>query len=133
MEKYWKIKEKASSELIDMLSGELNINTFKEAKEFFRPNLDDLHNPFLMKDMDVAVERLQKAIAKKESILIYGDYDVDGTTSVSLVYSFLKKYYDNIDYYIPNTLFAFPDLKSSLVASSASFALSDSIRNKPVR
>jgi single-stranded-DNA-specific exonuclease len=115
MEKYWKIREKADSELIDKLSGELNINpvlanlllqrnisTFEEAKEFFRPSLEQMHDPFLMKDMDVAVERLVSAIANNESILVYGDYDVDGTTSVSLVYSFLKKYYNNIDYYIPD-------------------------------
>lgn len=115
MKKYWRIKEKANSEQIDKLVEELNIspvqanlllqrniNTFEEAKAFFRPSLDDLHDPFLMKDMDVAVKRLQLAFEKEQNILVYGDYDVDGTTSVSLVYSFLRKYYKNIDYYIPN-------------------------------
>jgi single-stranded-DNA-specific exonuclease len=115
MKKYWKIKEKTNAEQIDTLATELNIHpilanlllqrnitSFDKAKEFFRPNLDHMHDPFLMKDMNLAVERLNQAIDKKETILIYGDYDVDGTTSVSLVYSFLKKYYNNIDYYIPN-------------------------------
>ena len=72
------------------------------AKSFFRPQLHDLHDPFLMKDMDKAVRRLNKAIGKKERILIYGDYDVDGTTAVSLVYKYLQQYYSNIDYYIPD-------------------------------
>ena len=72
------------------------------AKKFFRPQLPDLHDPFLMEDMDVAVERLNRAMGKKERILIYGDYDVDGTTSVALVYKFLQQYYSNIDYYIPD-------------------------------
>ena len=78
------------------------IETFEEAKAFFRPQLSELHNPFLMKDMQKAVERLSKAIENKESILIYGDYDVDGTTSVALVYSFLRQYYSAIDFYIPD-------------------------------
>ncbi len=78
------------------------ITTFDEAKTFFRPSLDDLHNPFLMKDMDKAVARLDKALLQNEKILIYGDYDVDGTTSVALVYSFLKKYFENINYYVPD-------------------------------
>lgn len=72
------------------------------AKNFFRPQLHDLHDPFLMKDMDKAVKRLNKAIGKKERILVYGDYDVDGTTAVSLVYKYLQQYYSNIDYYIPD-------------------------------
>ena len=66
------------------------IDTFKKAKEFFRPSLEDLHDPFLLKDMDRAVSRIEKAIIDNENILIYGDYDVDGTTSVSLVSSYLK-------------------------------------------
>ena len=78
------------------------IKTFEEAKTFFRPSLEHLHDPFLMKDMDRAVERIDKAIAQKEKILVYGDYDVDGTTSVALVYSFFKNHYKWIDYYIPN-------------------------------
>lgn len=73
-----------------------------EAKKFFRPQLPDLHDPFLMKDMDIAVERLNRAMGKKERVLIYGDYDVDGTTSVSLVYKFIQQFYSNIDYYIPD-------------------------------
>jgi len=66
------------------------IHTFEQAKKFFRPSLDDLHDPFLLKDMDIAVSRIEKAIANNENILIYGDYDVDGTTAVSLVSSYLK-------------------------------------------
>lgn len=72
------------------------------AKNFFRPQLHDLHDPFLMKDMDKAVHRLNRAIGKKERILVYGDYDVDGTTAVALVYKYLQQYYSNIDYYIPD-------------------------------
>lgn len=73
-----------------------------DARKFFRPQLLDLHDPFLMKDMDLAVERLNEAMGKKERILVYGDYDVDGTTSVALVYKFIQQYYSNIDYYIPD-------------------------------
>lgn len=79
-----------------------DINSFDEAKYFFRPSLDDLHDPFLMKDMDRAVDRLTNAIANNEKILIYGDYDVDGTTAVSTVYGFLREHYDQLDYYIPD-------------------------------
>jgi single-stranded-DNA-specific exonuclease len=79
-----------------------NVKTFEEARAFFRPALTDLHDPFLMKDMDKAVERIGLAIQRDEKILVYGDYDVDGTTSVSLVYSFLHKRYSNLGYYIPN-------------------------------
>ena len=78
------------------------IRTFEEARLFFRPSLEFLHDPFLMKDMDKAVERISKAISAGEKILIYGDYDVDGTTAVSLVYSFLRKITGNIDFYIPD-------------------------------
>jgi single-stranded-DNA-specific exonuclease len=78
------------------------IYTYDEAKDFFNPDLAKLHNPFLMKDMDAAVHRILKAIERGEKILIYGDYDVDGTTSVATVYLFLKSIYTNIDYYIPN-------------------------------
>lgn len=78
------------------------IETFEQAKHFFRPSIDDLHDPFLMKDMEVAVKRLEKAIANKEHILVYGDYDVDGTTAVSLMYSFIHGFYPNVDYYIPD-------------------------------
>ena len=79
-----------------------NIETYQEAKKFFRPSLKDIHNPFLMKDMDVAVARIESAIAKNENILIYGDYDVDGTTAVSLVSSYLKTITQNIATYIPD-------------------------------
>ncbi len=78
------------------------ITSVAEAREFFRPKLSHLHNPFLMKDMDVAVRRLNKALGKKERILVYGDYDVDGTTAVALVYKFLQQFSSNIDYYIPD-------------------------------
>ena len=81
---------------------ERGITTATAAKKFFRPQLPDLYDPFLMKDMDVAVERLNKAMGKKERILIYGDYDVDGTTAVALVYKFIQQFYSNIDYYIPD-------------------------------
>ncbi len=78
------------------------ITTESAAKRFFRPQLADLINPFLMKDMDVAVDRLNDAMGRKERIMVYGDYDVDGCTAVALVYKFLRQYYSNIDYYIPN-------------------------------
>ena len=78
------------------------ISTESEAKRFFRPQLSDLINPFLMKDMYVAVDRLNDAMGRKERILVYGDYDVDGCTAVALVYKFLRQYYSNIDYYIPD-------------------------------
>ena len=115
MEKYWKIKEKGSRAEVDKLVYELNINyvlanllvqrgisTYDKAKDFFRPNLENLHDPFLMTDMKAAVDRLNEAIAGNQKILVYGDYDVDGTTSVALTYSFLRKRYENIDYYIPD-------------------------------
>jgi single-stranded-DNA-specific exonuclease len=78
------------------------IETFEQAKSFFRPSLQELHDPFLMKDMDKAVNRIVAAISNNEKILIYGDYDVDGTTAVATVYSFFKEIYPNIDYYIPH-------------------------------
>ena len=78
------------------------ITSVAEARNFFRPKLSHLHNPFLMNDMDVAVRRLNKALGKKERILVYGDYDVDGTTAVALVYKFLQQFSSNIDYYIPD-------------------------------
>lgn len=79
-----------------------NIKTFDKAKDFFRPSLEHLHDPFLMKDMDIAIERIEKAIIQNERVLIYGDYDVDGTTAVSLVYSYFKDISDKILYYIPD-------------------------------
>ena len=79
-----------------------NICSVSEAKRFFRPQLSDLHDPFLYTDMDVAVDRLNQALGHKERILVYGDYDVDGCTAVALVYKFIQQYYSNIDYYIPD-------------------------------
>ena len=78
------------------------ISTESGARRFFRPQLADLINPFLMKDMDIAVDRLNDAMGRKERILVYGDYDVDGCTAVALVYKFLQQFYSNIDYYIPD-------------------------------
>ena len=78
------------------------INSYQEAKDFFCPDLSQLHDPFLIKDMDLAVKRLNKALANKERILIYGDYDVDGTTAVALVYTFLQQYTSDLDFYIPD-------------------------------
>ena len=111
----WTLKPEPNSKIINQLANDLSIDkmlakilvqrgisTFEEAKKFFRPSLDDLHNPFLMKDMDLAVQRIEKAIINKENILIYGDYDVDGTTAVSLVFSYLKTFYPNVATYIPD-------------------------------
>ena len=95
-------KELGISPILGRLLTGRGISTTAQAKKFFRPQLPDLHDPFLMKDMDMAVERLNKAMGKKERILIYGDYDVDGTTAVSLVYKFIQQFYSNIDYYIPD-------------------------------
>ena len=115
MEKRWVIKEKGEKECVDKLAQELNIDTnlanllvqrgvktFDEARMFFRPDINDLLDPFLMKDMLKAVERIEKAILNKEKILVYGDYDVDGTTAVALVYTYFHKIYDALDYYIPD-------------------------------
>ncbi|MBN1413508.1 MAG: single-stranded-DNA-specific exonuclease RecJ [Bacteroidales bacterium] len=115
MAKAWKIKENGHYEDIHRLAQELNINTilstlliqrgintYVKAKAFFRPDLRDLYDPFLMNDMEKAVKRLKTAISQGEKILIYGDYDVDGTTSVAMVYSFLKKYHPRLDFYIPD-------------------------------
>src|SRR5437764_4511481 len=77
------------------------IETFEEAKKFFRPKLEDLHDPFLMKDMDKAVDRILAAFSANEKILVFGDYDVDGTTSVACMYSFLKKHHQLTEFYIP--------------------------------
>lgn len=79
-----------------------NISSFEEAKSFFRPELEQLHSPWLMKDMDKAVARIQLAMQQQEKIMVYGDYDVDGTTSVACMYQFLKKQYDEVDFYIPH-------------------------------
>jgi len=90
------------SPILSQLLIERDIQTYEDAKNFFRPDLAQLHDPFLMKDMDVAVRRLSKAIRNNEKIMVYGDYDVDGTTSVALVFKFLKKYYSNLGFYIPD-------------------------------
>ena len=78
------------------------IKTYNDAKAFFRPEVGLLHDPFLLNDMDKAVERLHRALQKNEKILVYGDYDVDGTTAVALVYKFLQNFSSNIDFYIPD-------------------------------
>jgi single-stranded-DNA-specific exonuclease len=115
MEKRWVVKDNADNEVIEHLIAELNISrplanllgqrgikTFDESKQFFRPRLEDLHNPFLMKNMDKAVDRILVAFAKGEKIIVYGDYDVDGTTAVAVVYSFLKQFHRKIEFYIPD-------------------------------
>ena len=89
-------------EIIAKLLVKRGIETFEQAKTFFRPTLADLHNPYLMKDMDKAVARIEKAIANNENILVFGDYDVDGTTAVSLVSSYLRSFYPNVATYIPD-------------------------------
>ncbi|MBQ7162683.1 MAG: single-stranded-DNA-specific exonuclease RecJ [Bacteroidales bacterium] len=95
-------EELGVSPVLAQLLIQRGITTFDEAKKFFRPQLSDLHDPFLMKDMDKAVNRLNQAIANKEKILIYGDYDVDGATAVALVYKFLRQYTTHLDYYLPD-------------------------------
>ncbi len=115
MEKNWVIKQQGDEERVKHLQEVLGINqalanllaqrgikSYEEAKSFFRPNLKELHDPFLMKDMKAAIDRLHVAIRNNESLLIYGDYDVDGTTAVSLVFKYFKEYFKNIDYYIPD-------------------------------
>lgn len=115
MQKRWLFDEGYDEEVLAVLQEEVKINetlakllykrgvsSFDEAKSFFRPSLDQLHDPFLMKDMDKAVNRLTEAIGNNEKIMVYGDYDVDGTTSVATFYGFLNEFYDNLGYYIPN-------------------------------
>lgn len=115
MEKRWVQAVQGNKEIIDSLAQQLNIDrslaqilvqrgvtSFDEARDFFRPQLSALHDPFLMKDMDKAIDRIDKALALQEPILIYGDYDVDGTTSVALAYSFFKHFTEHITYYIPD-------------------------------
>ncbi|HET8828720.1 MAG TPA: single-stranded-DNA-specific exonuclease RecJ, partial [Pelobium sp.] len=115
MEKRWVTQEKADAQLVEKIATELKVgntlasmmirrglNSYEEAKSFFRPQISQLHDPFLMKDMLTAVNRIESAISNNEHILIYGDYDVDGTTSVALTYSFFKQFHAQIDYYIPD-------------------------------
>lgn len=114
-EREWIVKSPEDSDKVAQLSAELGIDpvlstllvgrgirTFEQARSFFRPSLSSLHDPFLMKDMDKAVARLDKALSQREKILVYGDYDVDGTTAVALVYSFLKGITASVDFYIPD-------------------------------
>lgn len=114
-ESVWKLKSAPDSAKVDRLATEIGIDrilasllvergveTFAQARKFFRPSLDDLHDPFLMKDMDAAVDRLDKAVSGRERILVYGDYDVDGTTAVALLQSFLMRFTPNVDFYIPD-------------------------------
>jgi len=115
MEYVWKQKPKTSQAAIEKLGKEINVNptlanmlinrgveSFEQAKDYFRPSLSQLHDPFLMKDMDAAVNRIEQAVKNQEKILVYGDYDVDGTTAVALMYSFLKGFYPQVDFYIPD-------------------------------
>jgi len=115
MNKRWVLKNQGDAEIVQHLSEVLNIDqnlanllaqrgisSFDEARSFFRPALNELYDPFLMKDMHKAVYRIEQAIINEEKILVYGDYDVDGTTAVSLVFTFLKSIYQNIDFYIPD-------------------------------
>ena len=114
-ERKWTVHEPGDPEKVGRLATELGVDrvlaellfqrgveTFEQARGFFRPSLDDLHDPFLMKDMDKAVERLHEAIVKGQKILVYGDYDVDGTTAVALVYSFVRRFTKRVEYYIPD-------------------------------
>lgn len=111
----WTLKPKPDPDTVTKLASQLGIDipvasllaqrgieNYEEAKKFFRPSLDDLHDPFLMKDMDLAITRLEQAIDREENIMVYGDYDVDGTTSVALISSWLKTFYSNVATYIPD-------------------------------
>jgi single-stranded-DNA-specific exonuclease len=115
MEYRWRAKSTPNPEQVALLSESIRVNpniaailiqrgidSYEKAEKFFRPKLEDLHNPFLMKDMDVAIRRIQQAVTNQEGMLIYGDYDVDGTTAVSIVYSYFKSFNQNIEYYIPD-------------------------------
>ena len=114
MEAHWTI-QKSDKKVVKKLASELGVNeivahllvlrgitTYDMAKSFFRPQISDLHSPFLMKGMGKAVDRIELALKKAEKILIYGDYDVDGTTSVAMMYNFLSRFTDKIAYYIPD-------------------------------
>ncbi|MCF8364265.1 MAG: single-stranded-DNA-specific exonuclease RecJ [Bacteroidales bacterium] len=115
MQKRWVLNERADTEVVMKLSRALNISTlltnllvqrgvqsFDDARTFFRPKLIQLHDPFLMKDMDKAIYRIERALRNREKILVWGDYDVDGTTAVALVYTFLKSIYKDVGFYIPD-------------------------------
>ena len=115
MEKRWLFREKGDEAVVKALAAEMavplsvvnlmvqrGITTSRQAEEFFNPSLKSLHDPFMMKDMNKAVDRISTAIARNEKILVYGDYDVDGTTSVAMIYSFLRERHSSLDYYIPD-------------------------------
>src|SRR6202012_4799733 len=114
MEKKWKVRP-SDLVVVDRLKDQLHIHTvlcallaqrgvdsYDAAKAYFRPSLDDLHSPWLMKDMQRAVDRITEAISRGEKILVYGDYDVDGTTAVACVYQFLRRQREHVDFYIPH-------------------------------
>ena len=113
MEKRWVYIDQGDELVVRKLAEELSIDlnlsnllvqrgihTFDQARSYFRPQLEDLHDPFLMKDMDLAIDRINRAIENNERILVYGDYDVDGTTAVALVYTFIKQFYNNKMFYL---------------------------------
>jgi single-stranded-DNA-specific exonuclease len=115
MEKRWLVRQDGDLEKVEKLSSVLNVDnkianllvqrgieTYEEARIFFRPELKDLYDPFLMKDMDKAVERLIRAVDSKEHILIYGDYDVDGTTAIAVIYNYMKKFHKDLSFYVPD-------------------------------
>ena len=116
MQKRWKVLQADEQKVADLQRAlnvskvickilvQRNIETFDQAKEFFRPQLSMLHDPWLMKDMDKAVQRILAAFIAREKILVFGDYDVDGTTSVACMYRFLQKHYDpsQVEFYIPH-------------------------------
>ncbi|RZL09271.1 MAG: single-stranded-DNA-specific exonuclease RecJ, partial [Pedobacter sp.] len=115
MKRRWVQANGSSFDIADTLAQQLNIDktlaqvlsqrgisTFDEARDYFRPQMSKLHDPFLMKDMDKAIARIEEALAKQEKILVYGDYDVDGTSAVALTYSFFSKFTDKVDYYVPD-------------------------------
>ncbi|HEY0898738.1 MAG TPA: DHH family phosphoesterase, partial [Sphingobacteriaceae bacterium] len=115
MQKRWVEQEITNKDVVAELQQSLNVDdvlatllvnrgvtTFEEARTFFRPHLNHLHDPFLMKDMEKAILRIEQAIQRQEKVMIYGDYDVDGTTAVSVTYSFFKKLHPKIDFYIPD-------------------------------
>jgi len=115
MQKKWLVKTPIETKIVEEFRSTLKIDrivsqlllqrkiiNFDEAQAFFRPDISEIHNPFLMKDMDRAVDRINLAISNNEKILLFGDYDVDGTTAVALMYSFLIKKYENLDFYIPD-------------------------------
>ena len=114
-EKRWILRQDYDLETVENLAASLGVDriiatllvergvtTFEEARRFFRPGLDQIHDPFIMKGMRQAIDRINQAIASRQRIMVYGDYDVDGTSAVALVYSYLKELDDNIDFYIPD-------------------------------